>query len=288
MSVVQGGADFQPEHLFRFGRTSLYKTTIKTGSTSTLPLLHTKSQRIFEYSGESLCQVLDNELLITGGHKSSQVWKLLVNQDFAAVEEPSMHRERMYHSSVLHGGFVYVVAGRSGDGSKYLKKCERLNLQEGSWESIADPMQLGCNCSTAIALQASVYVLGGHAGMEKLNTVQKLSLDSLQWELLDIRLPYQRDDIACFYKSPDSSQIYFIQDLSLYTLDTETCKIEKTNSLSRSLVSNGPTYFRNGTLFLSTYETPTLWLQLEEVITIEPVRLSFTAFPRLCAYYPSD
>jgi hypothetical protein len=47
-------------------------------------------------------------------------------------------------------------------------------------------------------VESSLYALGGHGGSEALDPVQKLSLDSLTWELMQLRLPHVGHGIPCF------------------------------------------------------------------------------------------
>jgi hypothetical protein len=57
-------------------------------------------------------------------------------------------------------------------------------------------------------LESSLYALGGSDGMN-LDLVQKLSLGSLTWKLMQLRLPFEGCGIACFkLKDNEVSLLY--------------------------------------------------------------------------------
>jgi hypothetical protein len=125
-------------------------------------------------------------LLITGGSPSvCDVVRIDTLRELAVSTQPSMHIARYYHAAVLHAQYLYVLAGYSD--SSVLSECERYIWAESRWE-VLPALPVACFAMSAVELDNSLYILGGYAGAN-LDTVQKLSLDSLTWELMQLKLP---------------------------------------------------------------------------------------------------
>jgi hypothetical protein len=95
-----------------------------------------------------------------------------------------MHTARGWHAAVCHSQYLYVLAGYNDD---YLKECERYVCAESRWEVLPALPVAGCAMS-AVVLSNSLYAIGGWEDV-CLDTVQKLSLDSHNWELIQLKLP---------------------------------------------------------------------------------------------------
>jgi hypothetical protein len=120
-------------------------------------------------------------LLITGGGYSSavrDVVKIDTLREYAASSQPPMHSARCNHAAVYHSQYLYVLGGHMS-----LRECERYSCAETSWEVLPVLPVAGCSMS-AVEVENSLYALGGFADGEALDTVQKLSLDSLIWKLI--------------------------------------------------------------------------------------------------------
>jgi hypothetical protein len=76
---------------------------------------------------------------------------------------------------------------------------------------------------------SSLYALGGSIGIYYLDTVQKLSLDSLTWELMQLKLPQAACDFACF---KTDTQVYLVIKKTLYSFTPLEVKPIKTVPLS--------------------------------------------------------
>jgi hypothetical protein len=57
-------------------------------------------------------------------------------------------------------------------------------------------------------VESSLYALGGFCDSEPLDLVQKLSLESLTWELMQFRLPFAGQHIPCFKLS--DTEVYLM------------------------------------------------------------------------------
>jgi hypothetical protein len=62
-------------------------------------------------------------------------------------------------------------------------------------------------------VESSLYALGGDDDESDLDLVQKLSLESLTWELMHFRLPFAGQSIACF-KLRDT-EVYLVVNKTL-------------------------------------------------------------------------
>jgi hypothetical protein len=100
---------------------------------------------------------------------------------------------------------------------------------------------------SAVELQNSLYALGGWDGSSDLDTVQKLSLDSLTWELMQLKLPQAASEIPCF---KTDTQVYLVIEKSLYCFTPQQVKPIKTVTQSirchSSCYSRGTLYYVRG------------------------------------------
>jgi hypothetical protein len=67
---------------------------------------------------------------------------------------------------------------------------------------------------SAVELHNSLYALGGSQVFRYLDTVQKLSLDSLTWQLMQLKLPQTAYDFPCFKKD---TEVYLVIKRTLYS-----------------------------------------------------------------------
>jgi hypothetical protein len=116
---------------------------------------------------------------------------------------------RRVHAAVYHTPHLYIRGG--GVANSYLSECERYVYAENRWEALA-PLPTACGCTSGVVLENSLYALGGHDG-SPLDLVQKLSLESLTWELMRFRLPFAGQPIPCF-KLRDT-EVYLVVNKTL-------------------------------------------------------------------------
>jgi hypothetical protein len=117
---------------------------------------------------------------------------------------------------------LYVLGGGNGVG-RYLKECERYVSTESRWE-VLPALPVGCLAMSAVELDYSLYALGGWANRD-LGTVQKLSLDSLTWELIQVQLPQAVYYFPCF---KTDTQVYLLIEKTLYSFTPLRIKPIKT------------------------------------------------------------
>jgi hypothetical protein len=183
-------------------------------------------------------------LLITGGRYDSlrEVVKIDTLREFAVSSQPPMHTARWDHAAVYHSQYVYVLAGYN---SRDLSECERYAFAESRWEELPDLPVRGTDMS-AVEVENSLYALGGYTGTP-LDTVQKLSLDSLAWQLMHLKLPQAAHGIACF---KTDTEVYLVIAKTLYSFTPQQVKAVKTLDQSincySSYYSRGILYYEDG------------------------------------------
>jgi hypothetical protein len=92
---------------------------------------------------------------------------------------------RYLHAAVYHTPHLYILEGYD---DRNLSECERYVCAENRWEALS-LLPRACTCTSGVVVENSLYALGGYDGSE-LDLVQKLSLESLTWELMHFRLPF--------------------------------------------------------------------------------------------------
>jgi hypothetical protein len=163
----------------------LHRVNLLTGGRSCHKVPHYKFKDGCRWS-----ELLGGSLLITGGrgvHDSVvEVVKIDTLREFAVSSQPPMHMARWDHAAMYHSQYLYVLAGFIN--GRYLSECERYSWAESRWEELPDLPVDGGTGMSAVEVEDSLYALGGYT-VTPLDTIQKLSLDSLTWELMHLKLP---------------------------------------------------------------------------------------------------
>jgi hypothetical protein len=221
----------------------LDRTNLVTGKHS--------SHRVPSYQFKDGCcwsEVPGGSLLITGGGSSavSEVLRIDTRREFAVFQRAPMLTRRKMHAVVYHTPHLYVLGGLNG---RYLSECERYVCAEDRWEVLA-PLRRACYCTSGVVVESSLYALGGHAGNVALDLVQKLSLDSLTWELMQFRLPHVGYGIPCF-KLRDT-EVYLVVNKTLCSFTG--LQVVPIKTLTEDIRSwFGSSYYYRGTLYCSYY-----------------------------------
>jgi hypothetical protein len=106
--------------------------------------------------------------------------------------------------------------------------------------------------------EQSLYTRGEYGKL--LDLVQKLSLESLTWELMQFRLPFTGCGIPCF-KLRDT-EVYLVVNQTLCSFTAFELRPLKT--LTDDIHSwFGASYYRRGTIYCSSYEGAVLSLEIE-------------------------
>jgi hypothetical protein len=135
-------------------------------------------------------------LLITGGGIPAvrDVVRIDTRREFAVTHCTPMLTPRRVHAAVYHTPHLYILGGMNG--SLYLSECERYICAENQWEALP-PLPKACCIMSGVVVENSLCAFRGHDGYH-LDLVQKLSLESPTWEIMQFRLPFAGYAFPCF------------------------------------------------------------------------------------------
>jgi hypothetical protein len=108
-----------------------------------------------------------------------------------------------------------------------------------------------------VVLDNSLYALGGN-DEGNVDTVQKLSLDSLTWELMQLKLPQAA---CCFLCFKTDTQVYLVIKETLYSFTSLKFKAIKTLP---EVIFGETSYYSRGTLYYSWFGR-VKWLAVGEL-----------------------
>jgi hypothetical protein len=152
---------------------------------------------------------------------------------------------RAEHAAVYHTPHLYILGGENGLA---LSECERYVCAENRWEALP-PLPRACCLTSGVVVESSLYALGGFDDASELDWVQKLSLESLTWEVMQFRLPFAGFAIPCF-KLRDT-EVYLVVKNTLCSFTGFEVRFLKTlNEGIKSLF--GASYYSRGALFCSS------------------------------------
>lgn len=235
---------YTPKFIYCFREFKIIRAKLSTGAVTSFKLgvctfrLHS-----------AWCEVPGYFLYFSGGKTDSRcVDRLDTTRDFAKTLLPQMLRSRSCHAFIEHQGYLYSIGGLNYGHPT--NSCERFAINGSSWE-ILDNLQIEAGNLTAIVLDEPrcLYTLGGCIGNDYLSDrIQRLSLETLKWDVLAINLPNGSMSVPCFKLK--ESEAYFVVGKALYKLTP--LKILKVKDLKETLASDfGPSYYHNGTLYCS-------------------------------------
>jgi hypothetical protein len=209
----------------------LYRVNLLTGEESSHKVPHYQFKEYCRWS-----ELPGGSLLITGGgeypREVRDVVKIDTLREYAASSQPPMHTARCNHAAVYHSQYVYVL-GKS--------ECERYSCAESRWE-VLPALPVAGGGMRAVEVENSLYALGGIDG-GMLDTVQKLSLDSLTWQLMQLNLPQAA---RCFPCLKTETQVYLVIEKTLYSFTP--LEIKAVKNLDKSIYC-WSSYYSRGTLY---------------------------------------
>jgi hypothetical protein len=180
-------------------------------------------------------------LLITGGIPAvREAVKIDTLREYAVCSLPPMHTARYDHAAVYHSQYLYVLGGLNS--SRLLRECERYSCAESRWE-VLPPLPVTGFAMNSVEVENSVYALGGRAD-RRLDTVQKLSLDNLTWELMQLKLPKRKFYFCCF---KTDTQVILAINKTLYLLTP--LEVKAVMTLPQSIGNCTSSYYSGGTLY---------------------------------------
>jgi hypothetical protein len=244
---------------YDYNTDQLHRTSLVTGEHSS----HRVPSHTFKhYSCWS--EVPGESLFITGGWNQDQsgvreVVRIDTRREFAVAHCAPMLTPRAGHAAVYHTPHLYILGGSN---DKCLSECERYVCAENRWEALP-LLPRACQGTSGVVVERSLYVLGGHDGLV-LDLVQRLSLESLTWELMQFKLPFAGYGIPCF-KLRDT-EVYLVVNKTLCSFTAfEVCSLK---TLTEDIQSwFGVSYYRRGTLHCSNWKGGVLSLEIGSLIS---------------------
>jgi hypothetical protein len=168
-------------------------------------------------------------LLITGGFPGVRDAVRVDVGTFAVSPQRPMRTRKSSHATVYHSQYVYVLG---------YSKCERYSCAKTRWK-VLPALPVAGESMSGVEVENSVYALGGY----KRDTVQKLSLDSLTWQLMQLKLPQAAMNFACFKKD---TEVYLVIGMTMYSFTPLQVKAVKTLDRDIDCYSS---YYSRGTLY---------------------------------------
>jgi hypothetical protein len=235
----------KPQHSHTL--TSFYGCQYETNMLNRVNLLTGEEfdYEIRGYQFSNYCRVTQlpgGSLLITGGFPAViEVVQIDTLREFAVSSQPPMQIARGIHAAVYQSQYLYVLGGYNANS--VLRECERYVCAERRWE-VLPALPVAGYAMSAVVLDNSLYAIGGYAAGENLDTVQMLSLDSLTWELMRLRLPQAARYIP-FFKT-DTEVLLLIKE-TLYSFTPVQVKPVKTLTVGIECCTS---YYSRGTLYM--------------------------------------
>jgi hypothetical protein len=192
-------------------------------------------------------EVAGGSLIITGGGDSAveEVERIDTRREFAVTQCPPMLTRRRGHAAVYHTPQLYILGG--WDGIRVQRECEKYVCAKNRWEAL--PLLPRALTSTSgVVVERSLYALGGIVHGSLLDLVQKLSLESLTWELMQLKLPRGGYNIPCF-KVRDTG-VYLVVNKTLCSFTA--LEVRPLKTLNEGILSwFGASYYQSGILYCS-------------------------------------
>jgi hypothetical protein len=110
---------------------------------------------------------------------------------------------------------------------------------------------------SGVVVERSLYALGGHDGYGGIDNIQKLRLDDLTWELMELQLPGTGYSFCCFTLS---DAVYLVVKKTLYSFP-DLLALKKVPEKIMSWC--GPSYYSRGTLYCSSHIGPARSAEVE-------------------------
>jgi hypothetical protein len=217
----------------------LHRTSLVTGEQS--------SHQVPSYTFNQDCcwsEVPIGSLIVTGGCPGVREVVRINVETFEVSPQPHMLTPRYRHTAVYHTQHLYVLGGWT---DRAVSECERYVCAENRWQALP-PLPRACAATSGVVVEWSLYALGGHDG-SNLDLVQKLSLESLTWEVMQLRLPYSGFALPCF-KLRDT-EVYLVVNKTLCSFTG--LEVRPLKTLTEGISSwYGGSYYRRGTLYCSS------------------------------------
>lgn len=225
----------------------IIRTDMRTGQVTSMIL---KIDRFM--IGMDWCDCNSGRLLLAGG-ENSMVLCIETQREFALTLMAPMPCPQSGHRTAYYEGYFYVIGGAN---QLMRNECSRLSLSENQWEDLP-ALPHPCSDLSLVVIKAtsSLYAFGGNFNCIDLNVIQRLSIETLSWELLSVKLPSPTSYIVSFTQD-DHQAIIAIQS-DVYVFDSLSNEIHQVASLRKPVNSYaGPSYYHSGRIFIAGFTGP--------------------------------
>jgi hypothetical protein len=240
---------------YMYDTDQLHRTSLVTGEHSSLQVPSHEFKDCCYWS-----EVPGGSLLITGGGYPAEreVVRIDTRREFAVTHCAPMLSPRRAHAAVYHTPHLYILGGSNGsnlsifgrsDDSRDMSECERYVCAENRWE-VLPSLPRASSGTSGVVVENSLYALGGQDDESYLDLVQRMSLESLTWEIMQFRLPFAGYAIPCF-KLRDTEVYLVICDILCSFTALEARPLKTLTEDIRSWY--GASYYHRGTLYCSSF-----------------------------------
>lgn len=204
---------FIPKYTFHFNNKVLQVTELKSRRVSQVFLPY------YYYRPVDWCQSPEGKLYCLEVKKQS-IKAVDIFRDYSLTDLAHIEIQFVRNRLAYNRNFIYIIGNNTS-------KCLRFELTEKRWEDL-DCLPFPCCDYGFIMLEATqcLYVFGGHSAIlqKPLDYIQRLSLESLTWDFLQIKLPFAFCGYICVF-NVYKVVIHFIIDKKLFML--KLTKFEK-------------------------------------------------------------
>jgi hypothetical protein len=236
--------DTLPTFIYSYKHTSnlLHRTDLVTGEQSR----HQVPSYRFK-PGSCWTEVPGIGLMFTGGGRrpTREAVRIDTRREFAVSLCHPMLTPRKEHAAVYTTQHLYVLGGYNG--SSCISECERYVCAENRWEALP-PLPTACRLMSGVVVEKSLFALGGLHDGRTLDLVQRLSLERLTWDPMQLRLPFEDFVLPCF-KLRDT-EAYLVIKKALFSLTA--LEVRQIKTLTEDISSwYGASYYSRGRLYSS-------------------------------------
>ena len=115
---------------------------------------------------------------------------------------------RKEHAAVIADYSVFVMGGYDGVQNVFLNCCEVYNVKKDEWRFFASMNISKCAFSATVVNNRFIYTFGGYDGQNRLDAIERYSIQDGDWLLLKIKLKLPLSNCACFCPEPDKVVVF--------------------------------------------------------------------------------
>ena len=185
---------------------------------------------VMHWTGRA-CLYGTNSVLFTGGQEYPAGSFLVSITEQSSTELGSMQEGRIWHGLCTIGNKAFVMGGK--DSSSGAAKQSSEMLENGQWVTIA-PLNFPRESLAATAYKATLYVVGGFDGCNRLSSIE--AYKQKRWSMLPLKLPEPRQMPGIVFLTDTKLMVAGGQDeerakKTVYVVNLDSGKVETLPSL---------------------------------------------------------